>query len=51
MRNSLKTEFFRDFDLAPSSVRPIQVQVAEFVKSVDRDAKRVVVDWKADYDT
>jgi 16S rRNA processing protein RimM len=25
--------------------------VPQFVKSVDRDAKRVVVDWKADYDT
>lgn len=24
--------------------------VAEFVKSVDREAKRVTVDWKADYD-
>ena len=32
---SLSTEFFRDFDLAPSSIRLIQVQVAEFVKSVD----------------
>lgn len=24
--------------------------VADYVKSVDRDAKRIVVDWKADYD-
>lgn len=25
--------------------------VAEYVKSVDRDAKRITVDWKADYGT
>jgi len=24
--------------------------VADFVKSVDREAKRVTVDWKAEYD-
>ena len=25
--------------------------VTQYVKSVDRDAKRITVDWKADYDT
>ncbi|HEY4998598.1 MAG TPA: PRC-barrel domain-containing protein, partial [Usitatibacter sp.] len=24
--------------------------VAQYVKSVDREAKRITVDWKADYD-
>jgi formiminoglutamase len=32
---ALKAEVFQDYVLAPSSIRLIQVQVAEFVKSVD----------------
>ena len=24
--------------------------IADYVKSVDREARRIVVDWKADYD-